>query len=103
MDTNSLLFIVIVFFCSLLLIIIAYYEYMQKKCEYKNTQLSKKDKSIFESEPILLQDTNLENQYDDSPYSLYKDYFDQASPWVGTEWSHPSENVTSNKKQNKSS
>ena len=55
----------------------------------------KKKENIFESTPILQQDTNLENQYDDSPYTLYKDYFDQASPWVGTEFSHPSDNETS--------
>jgi hypothetical protein len=46
---------------------------------------------IFSSKPILERNTNLENQFDDNPYLLYKDYFDQASPWVGTEWSHPSD------------
>lgn len=91
MDTNSLLFITIAFFSSMILIIAAYYEYTLKKCQYTNNQLAKKKKSIFETEPILLQDTNLENQFDDSPYSLYKDYFDQPSPWVGTEWSHPND------------
>ena len=95
MDINTLLFIVIVFFCSLVLIISAYYEYKLKKCNYTNKELLKKPKSIFESEPILTKDTNLENQFDDSPYSMYKDYFDQASPWVGTEWSHPSNDTTS--------
>jgi len=95
MDTNTLLFIVIVFFSSTLLTIAAYYEYKLKQCNYMNEQLAQKRKSIFETEPILKQHTNLENQFDDSPYSIYKDYFDQASPWVGTEWSHPSDESTS--------
>jgi hypothetical protein len=95
METNTLLFIVIVFFSSLVLVTAAYYEYKLKKCNYTNTQLSEKPKSIFETEPILTQDTNLENQFDDSPYSIYKDYFDQPSPWVGTQWSHPGDSSTS--------
>lgn len=95
MDTNSFLFILIVFFSGMVLAISSYYEYTLQKCKYQKAQLMKKKKSIFESEPILLQDTNLENQYDDSPYSLYKDYFDQASPWIGTEWSHPNVRDTS--------
>lgn len=52
---------------------------------------NKSSSSIFESEPILLQQTNLENQFDDMPYSLYKDYFEQSSPWIGTQWDHPSD------------
>lgn len=90
METNSFLFVLIIFFAGIIFAVSAYYEYTLQQCKYQQNQLKKKQKSIFESEPILLQDTNLENQYDDSPYSLYKDYFDQASPWVGTEWSHPS-------------
>ena len=84
---NKLLFAVIVFFCCSILIITSYYEYKLTKCNYDNQILSKSPKTIFETTPILQQDTNLENQFDDSPYSMYKDYFDQASPWVGTEWS----------------
>jgi hypothetical protein len=90
MENNTLLFIVIVFFSVLLLFLAAYYEFKLQKCLYHNTQLTKKKQSIFESEPILTRDTNLENQFDDSPFSIYKDYFDQPSPWIGTEWSHPS-------------
>ena len=90
METNNFLFILIVFFAGIVMALAAYYEYTLQRCRYEKDQLKKQQKSIFESDPILTQDTNLENQYDDSPYSLYKDYFDQASPWIGTEWSHPS-------------
>ena len=90
MDYNSLLFILVIFFSGIILAISAYYEYTLKRCKYKNSQLLKKRSSIFETEPILQQDTNLENQYDDSPYTLFKSYFDQASPWVGTAYSHAS-------------
>lgn len=90
MDSNALLFLLIIFFAGIIISMSAYYEYKFQQCLYKNTQLAKKRQSIFESDPILQQDVNLENQFDDSPYTLYKDYFDQASPWIGTEWSHPS-------------
>lgn len=90
MDIYSFVFVLIIFFGGIVIAIAAYYEYTLNKCKYEKQQIMKKQRSIFESEPILLRETNLENQYDDAPYSLYKDYFDQASPWMGTEWSHPS-------------
>ena len=94
MENNTLLFIIIVFFCSIIFVVSAYYEFTLQKCLYQNSQITKNSDSIFESKTILTRDTNLENQFDDSPYTLYKDYFDQASPWIGTDWSHPSDNST---------
>lgn len=87
MDLNELILIIIIFFSSFILIITGYYEYNLNKCEYDNIQLQKKKGDIFQSQPILKQETNLEHKFDESPFDIYKDYFDQPSPWIGTVWS----------------
>lgn len=95
MDIYALLFFVIVLFMSVILVLASYYEYNLNKCRYEKSRDMKKQKDAvgnpYMIKPILERDTNLERQYEDSPYTLYKSYFDQPSPWIGTEYSHKSD------------
>jgi hypothetical protein len=94
MDIYALLFFVIVLFMGIIMVISSYYEYSLNRCRYEKSgiiQKQKNEKDPYMMKPILERDTNLEKQYEDSPYTLYKSYFDQPSPWIGTEYSHKSD------------
>jgi hypothetical protein len=94
MDIYALLFFVIVLFMSVILVLASYYEYNLTKCKYEKARIRKEQQTLdanpYIMEPIMERETNLERQYEDSPYTLYKSYFDQPSPWIGTEYSHKS-------------
>lgn len=94
MDIYTLLFFVIVLFAGVIMVLASYYEYHLSKCKYDAIQQLKKQEiedNPYRMKPILERETNLERQYEDSPYTLYKSYFDQPSPWIGTEYSHKSD------------
>jgi hypothetical protein len=96
MDPNTVILILVVSFILIFILMFTYYEYFkQEKCNLLNVTNCKKLMAGLEiNVPILQKETHLETQFDNEPYSLYRDYFDQNSPWIGTSAAHRSENVT---------
>lgn len=93
MDSNTLILIIITVFSTALLCLFTYHEYFKKtKCDLLTLENCRRLQAGQDIQiPILQRETHLEDQFDNEPYNLYRDYFDQNSPWIGTEWAHKAE------------